>query len=180
MIVRALIRDPRVSDNAVARQCSLPVKTVGRRRKRLEELGLIAYMTRFEHFYRNGGHGAVELFILKMRQGITKYAVAKRGILDQYNDTATKHIRSSQIAERDGRVHLIIMLESWKQEDLGEIINADIIPFFERQFGAGAIEDITGFPIHSTIRMLHNYLPGINMDKGVIANSWENGRLFVR
>jgi len=43
MIVRALIRDSRLSDNQIGKQTGVPTPTVRRKRKRLEEAGLLSY-----------------------------------------------------------------------------------------------------------------------------------------
>ena len=42
-IVRELIKDPRISDNQIAKNTRVPVMTVNRKRKLLEEKGLLNY-----------------------------------------------------------------------------------------------------------------------------------------
>ena len=42
-IIRALIRDPRASDNAVGNTTGVNVRTVSRKRQRLEEDGVLSY-----------------------------------------------------------------------------------------------------------------------------------------
>ena len=43
MIIKALIRDPRLSDNQVGKMTGVPPPTVRRKRLRLEEEGLLNY-----------------------------------------------------------------------------------------------------------------------------------------
>ena len=42
-IARMLIRNPRLSDNAIGRMAEIPAMTVNRKRKRLEDEGLLSY-----------------------------------------------------------------------------------------------------------------------------------------
>ncbi|MFT7696411.1 MAG: DNA-binding Lrp family transcriptional regulator, partial [Candidatus Latescibacterota bacterium] len=44
-IIRALIRNPRRSDNRIRALTGVPVRTVSRKRARLEQEGIIAYYT---------------------------------------------------------------------------------------------------------------------------------------
>ena len=42
-IIRALIRNPRSSDNRISTLTSVPVRTVSRKRTRLEQEGILSY-----------------------------------------------------------------------------------------------------------------------------------------
>ena len=42
-IIKELIRDPRISDNQIGRNTKIPVKTVNRKRKNLEQRNIISY-----------------------------------------------------------------------------------------------------------------------------------------
>ena len=44
-IIRELIRNPRISDNKISKRTKIPVMTVNRKRKRLEEQKLLRYYT---------------------------------------------------------------------------------------------------------------------------------------
>jgi DNA-binding Lrp family transcriptional regulator len=181
MIIRQLIRDPRFSDNQISRHTGLPVKTVNRRRKRLEEAGLLSYMTRFNHFALQKEKGASELFIIMMRRGITRKLFRER--FKPFNDVAQfamKHIHQSSIAEKDGQIRLLVRIESWQAEDILEIVNADLFPYLERIFGAGAIERVESYPVAETMNYLHNYIPLENMTPMTIRSEWPDNKIFVR
>ena len=45
-IVKALIRNPRISDNQIGLRTGVPIRTVNRKRKKMEEKGLLKYYTR--------------------------------------------------------------------------------------------------------------------------------------
>src|SRR6266436_3671440 len=72
MIVKALIRDPRLSDNQVGKLTGVPTPTVRRKRKKLEEEGLLNYYAALD-MQESGTHtfGSRHLYIIKFRIGIT-------------------------------------------------------------------------------------------------------------
>jgi len=43
LIVRQLVRDPRESDNGIGELTDVNVRTVGRKRQRLEQEGILSY-----------------------------------------------------------------------------------------------------------------------------------------
>ncbi len=134
LITRELIKNPRISDNQIAIKTNVPLKTVNRKRKILEEKGMLLYFS--------------YLFL-------------------------------TWIGEMEGNVAIIKMIESQKQDDLIEIFNADIVPTLEECFGNGCIKKTITIPISATLRAIHNYLPGRNMEKGKIKEDWPNERIFV-
>ena len=52
-VVKELIRNPRISDNQIAKNVKMPVMTVNRKRKGLEEEGYLRYFTSLD----TGEHG---------------------------------------------------------------------------------------------------------------------------
>src|SRR5215471_11287118 len=71
-IVRQLIRDPRESDNGVGEVTGVNVRTVSRKRLRLEQEGILSYYTNVDL----SGDGAKQynarhLYIIKFRVGVT-------------------------------------------------------------------------------------------------------------
>jgi len=48
-IIYELIRNPRLSDNQVGKRTAIPIKTVNRKRKLLEEKGALQYAALVEH-----------------------------------------------------------------------------------------------------------------------------------
>ena len=180
-IMGQLIKDPRLSDNQIAKRTSIPVKTVSRRRERLEKENVMQYMLNIDQKkIGDERKRAIHLFILTFRKGISKVMLAEKlGTIDEYSRIATKHIHSSHLAEKDSRVVLVLFVESREEEDLGEIMNIDLVPYFERRLGNGAIEDIEAYPIRKTLRVLHNYIPEGNMKKGILEKNWPESKLYI-
>src|ERR1700674_1065052 len=71
-IVRRLIRDPRESDNGVGELTGVNVRTVSRKRQRLEQEGILSYYANVD-LSANGAHQftARHLYIIKFGVGIT-------------------------------------------------------------------------------------------------------------
>ncbi len=100
-IVKALIRNPRVSDNKLGEEMEIPVRTVNRKRKRLEQKGIISYMTHVNMLPSGTGRFQVQhLFIIQFRLGIT-FSQIEREIRDEPNVITifTELIFESYIAE---------------------------------------------------------------------------------
>ena len=73
-ILKALIRDPRQSDNYISKITKVPTPTVRRKRKRFEEEGLINYFAAID--MQETGAGPLHsrrapLYIIKFRIGVT-------------------------------------------------------------------------------------------------------------
>jgi len=72
MIVRALVRDSRLSDNQIGKLTGVPTPTVRRKRKRLEAAGLLNYYCALDMQETGTGYfGARHLYVIKFRIGIT-------------------------------------------------------------------------------------------------------------
>src|SRR5437667_12004489 len=72
LIVKALIRDPRLSDNQIGKLTGVPTPTVRRKRKKLEADGLLSYFCALD-MQESGTNtfGTRQLYIIKFRIGIT-------------------------------------------------------------------------------------------------------------
>src|ERR1700761_5420929 len=72
LIVRQLIRAPRESDNGIGETTGVNVRTVGRKRQRLEQAGILSYFTHLDLSATGTGQfGARHLYIIKFRIGVT-------------------------------------------------------------------------------------------------------------
>ena len=71
-IVRQLIRDPRESDNGIGEITGVNVRTVSRKRLRMEQEGILAYYTNVD-LCSDGAKqfNARHLYIIKFRVGVT-------------------------------------------------------------------------------------------------------------
>src|SRR3989338_5073075 len=73
LIVRELIRDPRISDNQIAHITQVPLKTVNRKRKSLEDGNILAYYTYLDTtMHGTGAFSARHLYLISLKSGITR------------------------------------------------------------------------------------------------------------
>ena len=72
-IIKELIKDPRISDNQLGKNTKVPIKTVNRKRKLLEQEGIIRYYVSVNMGRKGTGRfGARQLHIIKFKLGITR------------------------------------------------------------------------------------------------------------
>ncbi len=112
-IIRMLIRDPRLSDHAISEKTKVPSKTVARKRRRLEEEGVLSYYTMVNMMEGGTGHfTARHLYIIKFRLGVTKKQIVEE-IKTESNvhSIFTELIFESHIAEIDGHISLLMLIE---------------------------------------------------------------------
>ena len=181
LIVRELIRDPRISDNKIAIKTNVPLKTVNRKRKILEEKNLLNYFCYLNNTQTGTGtFEARSMFISIFKDGITrKDVIEKFEKSDKAMKFFPKHLFLTFVGEYEGNVALIIQIESHKAEDLVEIYNAELISELENSLGSGCIRKTLTIPIRATLRAVKNYLPGKNMANGKIKEDWPNENIFV-
>jgi DNA-binding Lrp family transcriptional regulator len=180
-IVRELIRNPRISDNQIAKKTKIPVMTVNRKRKRLEKSGFLRYFAAIDTGeFGTGIFTTKQLYIIKFRIGITK-----EGYLEklEYNRRMMGFLASytslSYLGEKDGKLVLIMILDAKTESELVEEFNGKMIPFIQEQLGKDSIEDVITTKITRTLRRHHNYLPRVNMENGIIKNDWPDEWIFV-
>lgn len=181
LIVRELIRDPRISDNQIAIRTNVPLKTTNRKRKLLEENNLINYFCYLNNTPKGTGtFTGRSMFIIMLKEGITRKAVLER--FEQSEKAARffpKHLVSTQIGEYMGNIALIMVIESHKREDLIEIYNAELINELHAHFGHGCVKETITIPISDTLRIARNYLPKRNMRAGKIKTDWPDSHIYV-
>lgn len=180
-IVRSLIRDPRLSDNAISSRTGVPVRTVGRKRKALEEKGLLGYFTALNlHGNGCGPLAARHLYIVKFRLGITVERVLKQLHSEPEVATAfTELILESHVAEIDGHLALLLFIEGEGANEIVESFQAKIVPALMRNHGDDCIEEVQTVRVLSPIRIFHNYLPAVNMQAGKLRSDWPDEGIFV-
>ncbi len=179
-ILKELVVNPRLSDNKIAQLTKIPVKTVNRKRKGLEKRGIIKYIAAVNNSTEGtDDFGASIMYIIKFR-----YGVYRKQFLDAYHgvplsENEIKHISFKWLGEKDGRLILILILESRKYSDILEIYNVEIISKINKFLGPNLIEDTTTIPITSMLSFFHNYEPLINMPKEKIKEHWPRSMVFV-
>jgi DNA-binding Lrp family transcriptional regulator len=181
LIVRELIRDPRLSDNQIGKLTGVPTPTVRRKRKKLEEEGLLNYFAALD-MQESGTStfGARHLYIIKFRIGITV-----KQILDEIRNEPnvrsifTDLIYESHVAEIDGRVALVMIIEGKNDADIVENMQGKIVPSLRKNHGPDSIEEISTIRLLNSVRIFHNYVPMVNMKGGVLKTDWPKDAVFV-
>ncbi|MFH1630892.1 MAG: AsnC family protein [Candidatus Aenigmatarchaeota archaeon] len=177
-IVRELIRTPRISDNKISQRTKIPVMTVNRKRKRMEERNLLWYFTCFNKAGNDKDNTAKQLYIIKFRIGITKSSFL--GALNQkiLEENTKCHLQSC-LGEKDGHLASILFLQAPTPAELTEVFNGIIIPGIKRRHGDNCIEEIITCKLTSHIRHHKNYLPIHNMKNGKIVDDWPDEFIVV-
>ena len=181
LIVRQLIRDPRKSDNGVGEATGVNVRTVGRKRQRLEEEGVLSYHTHLDLTAAGTGQfGARHLYIIKFRIGVTP-----QGVLDdirrepQVRSIFTEVIFESHVAEIDGHVALLLFIDGVSDADIVQTVQDKLIPSLLQNHGANSIEEVSTVRILSSVRMIRNYVLPVNMEAGYIREDWPDEAIYV-
>lgn len=180
-IVRELIRNPRISDNQIAKKTKVPVMTVNRKRKKLEDEGLLTYYTYLNTSEEGTGiFHARQMYIVKFKSGITR-DMFLTGLFGEkrLREFNAKFIVESYLGEKDGQITHILILEAKTESELIEIFNGEIIPLYKKLFGEDTVKEVITARVTVPIRFFHNYLPLLNMEKGKIKEEWSNDYIFV-
>ena len=179
-IIRQLILNPRQSDNSLAKTTGIPLRTVNRRRRRLESSGLLCYYASVNNGPEGTGvFGATALYLIRFRHGIFRKQVLEGIRQLPVGMAETKHISCSALGEQEGHVVLLIYIESRQFQDILEIFNVEIVGKIKALLGPDAIEHTMTLPITETISLLHNYSALLNMKNGRIMPDWPQEKIFV-
>ncbi|PLW80124.1 hypothetical protein C0585_04380 [Candidatus Woesearchaeota archaeon] len=180
LIVKEIIKDPRISDNQIAIKTGIPVKTVNRKRKALEEKEVINYYAQVDH-----EKGGSEIFKSKrMYIVLFKYGVSREMFTKKFPDMTnthweSKHVKEMILGEYNGRVAIFMMIESGNENDIIEIFNVEIMGKFRTYFGHDAVHDTLVFPINNCLKLHHNYIPTLNMKQGKMKQDYPDSNIFV-
>ena len=180
-IVRALIRNPRCSDRKISTLTGVNVKTVTRKRGRLEREGILKYYTAVEMQANGTARFATQhMIIIKFELGVTRGQVIEE-IRSEPNvaNVFSELIRDSFIAEIDGHIGLVMVLEGESDSDIAYNLQGKIIPSIKKNHGENSIVELRTIRLLGTIRREHNYLPLVNMADATLDEDWPNEAIFV-
>ena len=181
-IVRALIRNPRFSDNRISSVTGIPVRTVSRKRARLERNGTVKYYTGLDLQADDTSPQLTtqHMVIIKFRLGITRVQVVEE-IRSEANVATvfSELIRDSFIAETDGHIALVMIVEGESDSDVADSVQGKIIPSLQKNHGEDSIDELRTIRLLGTIRREHNYLPMVNMEHAVLREDWPDEAIFV-
>jgi DNA-binding Lrp family transcriptional regulator len=181
-VMKALVRDPRMSDHAIFESTGVPAKTVSRRRKKLEQDHVLSYHTMVD--MGEGGTGQFNtrhLYIIKFKIGVTR-----KQILDEIKrepnikTVFTELIFQSHLAEIDGHIALLLFVEGKDDADVVESMQAKIIPSLRKNHGDDCMEEIQTIRVLAPIRLMRNYIPLVNMNHtGTLKKEWPDDAIYV-
>jgi len=181
MIIKKLIKNPTISDNQISKTTGIPVKTVNRRRKALEEEQIISYHVNVDMRKNGTGRfGARHLYLIEFKLGFPQSRLVNE-IREEPNVRTffTDHIYESHIAEIDGHTALIMVVEGRDDEEVNEAFNTKIIPSLKKNHGEDAIINVKTIRLSDPIRIFHNYIFMVNLNKGKIKDEWADNAIFV-
>jgi len=180
-IVAELIKNPRLSDNQVAKLSRVPVMTVNRKRKILEKEGLLNYFCYLDTSrYGLNTLPARQLYFIRLKIGLTKREFVEKVINDvKIKNSNNLPIYDSFIGEDNGNLIWVLTLEGGKGNEIMELFNGKIVPMLKEHFGDDCIEETKAIRITTQLKYLHNYLPLANIKDGRIKEDWPKEYLFI-
>jgi DNA-binding Lrp family transcriptional regulator len=181
LIVRHLIRDPRESDNGIGEVTGVNVRTVGRKRQRLEEAGILSYFTHLDLSSRGTGQfGARHLYVIKFRIGITYKQLLEDIQREPFvRSIFTEIIFESHIAEIDGKLAMLLFIDGTDETDIVQTVQEQLIPSLLRNHGEDSIEEVNTIRVLAPVRTVRNYIQPVNMQAGYIKKDWPDEAIYV-
>jgi DNA-binding Lrp family transcriptional regulator len=181
LILRALVRDPRQSDNSIAEVSGVNVRTVSRKRQRLERDGIVSYYANVDLSASGTGQCKTRhLYTIKFRIGVTY----RQLIEDIQKEPAVRSIFTevlfeSHIAEIDGKLAMLLFIDGESDLDIVQTVQEKLIPSLLRNHGADSIEEVSTVRILSPVRAMRNYVLPVNMHEGFIRSDWPDDAIYV-
>jgi DNA-binding Lrp family transcriptional regulator len=181
LIVRHLIRDPRESDNGIGEATGVNVRTVGRKRQRLESAGILSYYTHLDLSSRGTGQFAARhLYIIKFRIGITYKQVLEDIQREPFvRSIFTEIIFESHIAEIDGKLAMLLFIDGANETEIVQTMQEQLIPSLLRNHGENSIEEVNTIRVLAPVRTVRNYIQPVNMQDGYIKKDWPDEAIYV-
>lgn len=181
LILRALIRNPRSSDNRISALTGVPVRTVSRKRSRLEDEGILSYYAAVDMQASGSGRfNTQHMITIKFKLGITRSQIIEE-IRNEPNvaNVFSELIRDSYIAETDGHVALVMVVEGESDNDVADSVQGKIVPSLQKNHGTDSIVELRSIRLLGSIRRDHNYLPMVNMARGILREGWPDEAIFL-
>jgi DNA-binding Lrp family transcriptional regulator len=181
LIVRQLIRDPRESDNGVGEATGVNVRTVGRKRQRLEQAGVLSYFTHLDlSASGTGEYNSRHLYTIKFRIGVSYKQLLEDIKREPFvRSVFTEVIFESHIAEIDGKLAMLLFIDGASDIDIVQTVQEKLIPSLENNHGKGSIEEVSTVRILSPVRSMRNYILPVNIESGYIRRDWPDEAIYV-
>jgi DNA-binding Lrp family transcriptional regulator len=181
LIVRTLIRDPRESDNGIGELTGVNVRTVSRKRQRLEQEGVLSYFTHVNLAASGTGqYNTRHLYIIKFRIGMTLRKLEEDIAREPFvRSIFTEFIFESHIAEVDGKIALLLFIDGESDTGIVSTVQERLIPSLLRNHGEDSIEEVSTMRLLAPVRLLRNYIPAVNMREGYLRKDWPDEAIYV-
>jgi len=181
LIVKQLIRDPRESDNGIGEITGVNVRTVGRKRQRLEQEGILSYYTQLDLSAQGANQfNTRHLYIIKFKIGVTYKQLTEDIQREPFvRSIFTEIIFESHIAEIDGKLAMLMFIDGASDTELVQTVQEKLIPSLLKNHGENSIEEISTIRLLSPVRVMRNYLPFVNMESGYIKKDWPDEAIYV-
>jgi len=181
LIVRQLIRDPRESDNGIGELTDVNVRTVGRKRQRLEQEGVLSYYTQLDLSAQGTRQfNTRHLYIVNFRIGVTFKQLTEDIQKEPFvRSIFTEIIFESHIAEIDGKLAMLLYIDGASDTEIVQTVQEKLIPSLLKNHGENSIEKISTIRLLLPVRVMRNYLPFVNMENGYIKKDWPNDAIYV-
>jgi DNA-binding Lrp family transcriptional regulator len=181
LIARQLVRDPRESDNGIGEITGVNVRTVGRKRQRLEQEGILSYYTHLDLSSQGTRQFKTRhLYIIKFRIGVTYKQLTEDILREPFvRSIFTEIIFESHIAEIDGKLAMLMFIDGANDTDIVQTVQEKLVPSLLKNHGENSIEEISTVRLLLPVRVMRNYLPFVNMENGYIKKDWPNDAIYV-
>ncbi len=181
LIIRALVRDPRDSDNAIGLTTGVNIRTVSRKRQRLEEDGILSYFTHIDLSASGTGQFPVrQQYIIKFKLGVTLQRLLDDiGREPKVRSVFTESILESHIAEMDGLLAMVLIIEGESDQQLVQNVHENLIPSLRRNHGDDCIEEVQTIRLLAPVRVMRNYVMPVNMKNGYLVKDWPDEAIYV-
>jgi DNA-binding Lrp family transcriptional regulator len=181
LIVRHLIRDPRESDNGIGEATGVNVRTVGRKRQKLEQAGILSYFTHLDLSTRGTSQfGARHLYIIQFKIGITyKQVLEDIQREPSVRSVFTEIIFESHIAEIDGKLAMLLFVDGASDTDIVQTVQEQLIPSLLKNHGPDSIQQVQTIRVLAPVRVMRNYVLPVNMEAGYIKKAWPDEAIYV-
>ncbi len=73
----------------------------------------------------------------------------------------------------------VMIIEGKNEADIIENVQGKILPSLRKNHGPDSIEEISTLRLLGPIRIFHNYVPLVNMSKGILRPDWTDDAIFV-
>jgi hypothetical protein len=173
--------DEQESDNGIGEATGVNVRTVGRKRQKLEQAGILSYFTHLDLSSRGTGEfNTRHLYIIKFRLGVTYEQLLEDIQREPYvRSIFTEIIFESHISEIDGTLAMLLFVDGASDLDIVQTMHQKVIPSLRKNHGENSIEEVSTIRVLSPVRMMRNYVLPVNMADGYIRKDWPDEAIYV-